>query len=415
MIRSLQFMVAWRYLRSPRQEGFVSVLAGFSFVGIMLGVATLIIVMAVMNGFRHELLKKITSFNGHLTIQGVNQPLQDNPAKKQQLQALEGVDLVIPFVERQAIALNGGDARGILVRAMRPESFAKLPMLENRASEVSAKIAAGNGVVVGRRLAERLYLREGENISIMSPVGETTPFGTVPEQRTYKIVGLAETGLHQYDSSLVLMPLAMGQSLFKLADQLSSIDIYLHSGQSERDMAEQVSKIAGPHARVLSWRNTNQSMVNALEVERNVMFLILTLIILIAAFNIVSGLVMLVKDKTKDIAILRAMGATKRQIFAIFGINGMIIGMVGTALGVVLGLSFALNIETIRQWLQKLLGAELFSSEIYYLTKLPAKVDWWEVHNIVFMALILAYLATIYPAWRASNQDPAELLRGGAA
>lgn len=415
MISALERLVALRYLRSPRQEGFVSVLAGFSFVGIMLGVATLIIVMAVMNGFRYELLKKITSFNGHLTIQGANQPLVDDPKILQRLKEFDEIQILIPFIEQQAIAINGTEARGVIVRAMQSEAFAKLPMLEDKAGDIANRLTSAAGVVIGKRLADKLFLHVGDDITIMSPAGETTPFGTMPEQQSYKIVGLAETGLHQYDSSLVLMPLSMGQELFKLHGKLTNIDIYLHHGKNEQIIAERLSSIAGPNVRILSWRNTNKQMFDALEVERNVMFLILTLIILIAAFNIISGLVMLVKDKTKDIAILRAMGATKQQIAGIFFVNGMTIGVVGTSLGVALGLAFSLNIETIRTWLQKLLEMELFSAEIYYLTKLPARIEWPEVYTIVGMALFLTFLATLYPALRAARQDPAELLRGGAS
>lgn len=413
MTSKFERFVALRYLKSPRQEGFVSILAGFSFVGISLGVATLIIVMAVMNGFRHELVKKITGLNGDVAIQGIANPIDNYNPLAEKVQSLKDVKAAIPMVQRQAILMKGADAKGVVIRGMEYAAFQKLPMVSDKTVHgVLDKALTGKGkIAVGRRMAEKLFLKVGDKVVLMSPAGQVTAFGTMPRQAPFEVAAIFEIGMHNYDSSFIFMPLQDAQKFFSLPNQVTTVEVFLNKGVEIGSMGPFIKQAAGPDLQVLGWEHTNQPLFNALEVERNVMFLILTLIILIAAFNIISGLVMLVKDKTKDIAILRTMGARRRQIWGIFFLNGMTIGVVGTVLGVIMGLGFSLNIESIRQWLQTLTGTELFSAEIYFLSQLPAKVEWAEVQAIVMMSLLLSFVATLYPALKASKQDPAETLR----
>jgi len=266
-------------------------------------------------------------------------------------------------------------------------------------------------VVVGHRLARKLGLRLGDQITLISPQSTATPFGTVPRLARYEIAGIFDVGMFEYDSNFVYMPFQAAQTYFRLPDMASAVEVRLSEPEQARRVAREISQRLGPNYRLYDWQQANAHFVNALDVERNVMFLILTLIIVVAAFNIISSMIMLVKDKGRDIAILRTMGTARGTIMRVFVIAGASIGVVGTASGFVLGLAFALNIETIRQWLQNLTGTELFSAEIYFLSKLPAKVDSSQVLYVVLMGLALSFLATLYPSWRAARLDPVEALR----
>lgn len=412
MFSRFEWMMASRYLRPRRQDGFVSVIAMFSLLGIALGVATLIIVMSVMNGFREELMKRILGLNGHLSLYANSVSLTDYDAVAARVADVPGVVLVAPVVEGQVMATANTVARGALVRGMRPEDLRRRAIIaENIVAGSLAAFAGDNAVVVGSRLAERMGLAVGDDITLISPQGNVTVFGTVPTVRNYKVVATFNIGMFEYDSSFVFMPLEAAQTYFRMPGAVTNLEITVDDIERAAGMAREVSAAAGGMNRVQDWQRSNASFFNAIQVERNVMFLILTLIIVVAAFNIISSLIMLVKDKGRAIAILRTMGATRGSIMRIFFLSGASIGVIGTVAGFVLGLTFSLNIETIRQALQRLTGTDLFAAEIYFLAHLPAKVDPLEVALVTLMALALSFLATIYPSWRAARIEPAEALR----
>lgn len=407
-----EWMLSLRYLRARRKEGFISVIAGFSFLGIMLGVATLIIVMAVMNGFRKELLDKILGLNGHLLIQPLEKPLSDWEDVAARINKVQGVRMAAPIVEGQALASSPFNAGGVLVRGIRLQDLEKLPSVAKNIKQGSLEgFDEGQGVAIGRRLADQLSLRSGDNITLVAPRGAVTPMGTTPRIKVYKIAAVFEIGMSEYDSSVVFMPLKEAQAYFNRAGDVTAIEVYTDNPDAVDRYRKLVTDAAERPIFMIDWRQRNATFFNALQVERNVMFLILTLIVLVAALNIVSGLIMLVKDKGSDIAILRTMGATQGSVMRIFLITGASIGVVGTLVGLLLGVVVCLNIESIRQFLSWLTNTELFSPELYFLSKLPADMDTGETFAVVVMALSLSLLATLYPSWRAARLDPVEALR----
>jgi lipoprotein-releasing system permease protein len=406
-------MVAGRYLRSKRREGFISVIAGFSFLGIMLGVATLIIVMSVMNGFREELVGRILGLNGHINVYNRAGPLFPYEPVISRIKLIPHVTIAMPSIEGQALLSVEGSASGVVVRGFRPADFLKRPILSSsiKYRMTDQAFFGDDKVSIGVNMASRLGLHVGDSIVLIAPKGKVTPFGTIPRSRSFVIGSVFDVGMFEYNNSFVFMPMEIAQAFFDTGEGVSAIEILTDNPAAIDDVRAGIqNELAGEYA-VADWRDTNSSFYNALQVERNVMFLILTLIIIVAAFNIISSLIMLVKDKGRDIAILRTMGATKGMIIRIFFYTGATIGIAGTIAGVGLGVAFAANIETIRQWLQSLSGTDLFSSEIYFLSKLPAKMDAQEIVLITLMALVLSFAATIYPAWRAARLDPVEGLR----
>ncbi|MBW7849000.1 MAG: lipoprotein-releasing ABC transporter permease subunit [Rhodospirillales bacterium] len=411
MFSAFERMVALRYLRARRREGFISVIAGFSLLGIALGVATLIIVMAVMNGFREELLNRILGLNGHISVYGQGIALGGFDPLADRLRGLPGVVQVTPTVEGQVMVASATGAAGGIVRGIRPaDLMAREVIVAGLRGDMKA-FSGGDAVIVGNRLAERLGLGVGDEITLISPKGNVTAFGTVPRLRDYRIAATFNVGMYEYDNTFVFMPLEAAQLFFRLPDAVSQLEITLDRADRVDEVRAAIYRSTDASVSVYDWQQANSSFFNAIKVERNVMFLILTLIILVAAFNIISSLIMLVKDKGGDIAILRSMGATRAMITRIFFLSGASVGMIGTLVGVVLGLAFAANIEAIRQFIQHLTGAELFSAEIYFLTRLPARVEAVEVAGVVVMALVLSFAATIYPSWRAARMDPVEALR----
>ncbi|MFZ0844551.1 MAG: lipoprotein-releasing ABC transporter permease subunit [Pseudolabrys sp.] len=407
-----EWMLSLRYLRARRKEGFISVIAGFSFLGIMLGVATLIIVMAVMNGFRHELLDKILGLNGHLLIQPLEKPLTDWEEVAARISAVKGIKLAAPIVEGQALASSPFNAGGVLVRGIRLKDLEGLPSIVNNIKQGTLSgWDDGQGVAIGRRLADQLSLHAGDNITLVAPKGAVTPMGTTPRIKVYKIAAVFEIGMSEYDSAMVFMPLKEAQAYFNRAGDVTAIEVYTDNPDKVDQYRKAVMAAAERPIFMIDWRQRNATFFNALQVERNVMFMILTLIVLVAALNIVSGLIMLVKDKGQDIAILRTMGATQGAIMRVFLITGAAIGVVGTIVGFLLGVVVCLNIETIRQFLSWLTSTELFSPELYFLSHLPADMDTGETTAVVVMALTLSLLATLYPSWRAARLDPVEALR----
>ncbi|AWJ90074.1 lipoprotein-releasing system transmembrane subunit LolC [Azospirillum baldaniorum] len=405
-------MVAMRYLRARRQEGFISVIAGFSLLGIALGVATLIIVMSVMNGFRAELLGRVLGLNGHLNVYSVRGgPLPDYDPLVQRLQGVPGVVGVTPTVEGQALVSVRGVASGAVVRGVRPEDFRVRPTLSRNIVRGTAEAFGDDNIAIGIRMAQRLGLAVGDQMTLIAPQGNVTAFGTVPRMRSFTIGAVFDVGMFEYDNSFIFLPLPEAQAFFRTGEAVTSLEVFVSDPTRIREARDAIQSAVAGVGRVVDWQQSNASFFTALQVERNVMFLILSLIITVAAFNIISSLIMLVKDKGRDIAILRTMGATRGMIMRIFFLSGASVGVAGTLLGVALGVSFALNIETIRQGIQALTGTNLFNAEIYFLSQLPAKIDWSEVVQVTLMALGLSFAATVYPSWRAARLDPVEALR----
>ena len=406
-------MVAFRYLRARRKEGFVSVIAAFSFLGIVLGVATLIIVMAVMNGFRQELLSRVLGLNGHIgvySIQGSVLSDYDELAKK--AEKLDGVKMVMPLIEGQVMVSSVRSAQGAIVRGIRPEDFIKRDILSgNMIGGSPQAFFEPDTVFIGERLANKLGVYVGEEITLISPKGTVTAFGSVPRMRSYTVGGTFEVGMYEYDSAFIFMPMADAQKFFNMDETVTNLEVFLDRHDLVSSVQKQMASQLGPGIRIYDWQRSNAAFFNAIQVERNVMFLILTLIILVASFNMISGLIMLVKDKGRDIAVLRTMGATRGMVMRIFFMSGASIGFFGTLFGVIFGLLFCENIENIRRFLESLTGTDLFSAEIYFLSRLPAEVNPVEVVAVVIMALFLSFAATIYPSWRAARLDPVEALR----
>src|SRR3954468_9163406 len=407
-----EWMLSLRYLRSRRKEGFISVIALVSFLGIMVGVMTLIVVMAVMNGFRKELLDKILGLNGHLLVQPLEQPLTDWEAVAERISGLQGVRLAAPIVEGQALASSPFNSAGVLVRGIRSDEVNKLTSIANNLKQGTFEgFDAGQGLAIGRRLADQLSVRAGDNITLVAPRGAVTPMGTTPRIKTYKVAAVFEIGMSEYDGAIVFMPLPEAQLYFNRAGDVTAIEVYTNDPDRIDRFRKLISDAANRPIFMIDWRQRNATFFNALQVERNVMFLILTLILLVAALNIISGLFMLVKDKGSDIATLRTMGATQGAVMRVFLITGAAIGVVGTLAGFLLGLLICLNVEAIGQFLSWRTRTELFSPELYFLSRLPAELDVSETSAVVVMALVLSLLATLYPSWRAARLDPVEALR----
>ena len=406
-------MLAFRYMRSRRAEGFISVIAWFSLAGITLGVATLIVVMSVMNGFRTELVDRILGLNGHVAVysnQSVGIANFDQLAL--QITELPDVIAVTPQIEGQVMATQNRISIGAVVRGVRWSDLAvRKPLWNSLAEEDITRFRNGDGVFIGHEMAHKLGIKLGGSITLTTAKGKATAFGTVPTRRIFKVAGIFNVGMYEYDSSFVFMPLHLSASFLGFGDSVSGLEIYVAAPEKIGPLRRQVREIVGADLRVFDWIDRNRSFLNALQVERNVMFLILTLIILVAAFNIISSMIMLVRSKNSDIAVLRTMGASGGSIIRIFLMTGASIGIIGTFVGTVVGVLFCWNIDTIKNGIESLSGAELFAAEIYFLSNLPAKVDPQEVLLVVLMALGLSFLASLYPAWRASRISPAEALR----
>lgn len=407
-----EWMLSWRYLRARRKEGFISVIAGFSFVGIMLGVATLIIVMAVMNGFRKELLGKILGIQGHMVLQPIEQPLTDFADVAERLMKVPGIRLAAPVIEGQALASSPFNAGGTVVRGMRAVDLKRLPLIANNIRQGTIDdFDTVEGVMIGARLAGQLSLRLGDNLTLVSPKGIRTPMGVTPRIKAYPVVAIFEVGMTEYDSAFVFMPFNEAQAYFDRDGDASSIEVYTNNPDRIDEHRRAVSEALTRPVFIVDWRQRNATFFSALQVERNVMFMILTLIVLVAALNIVSGLIMLVKDKGRDIAILRTMGATRGSVMRVFLITGAAIGVVGTIAGFLLGVVICLNIQAIQDFVSWMLGTTLWDPTVRFLTQIPADMSTGETFSVLFMALILSLLATLYPSWRAAKLDPVEALR----
>ena len=412
MIGTFELTVALRYLKSRRQEGFISVTAGFSLVGICLGVGALIIVMSVMNGFRHELINQILGFKGHVTIAAPAGGLAGYDELASDLAAHGDVILAAPVIEGQVLASSPRAHAGVIVRGLSPDDLAAKPLI---ADNLIAGSLDQPGIIAGSRLMRRLGLTLGDSITLLSPRGLPTALGTMPRSVSWPVTGVFEVGMYEFDSGVVFVPFGMAQTYFRLEGRATEIEVMVtrpeEPAATRKEIRGIVTGTGVPGIVVVDWQQTNRHLYGALQVERDVMFLILTLIILVAAFNIISSLILLVKDKNGDIAIMRTMGATRGSVMRIFLVTGSAIGVAGTLAGAVIGVLFCLHIEEIRQLIQTLIGLELFPAEVYFLSRLPARLDWHEVVTISLMALSLAFLASLYPAWRAARVEPADALR----
>ncbi|SCY83773.1 lipoprotein-releasing ABC transporter permease subunit [Microvirga guangxiensis] len=409
-----EWMLAGRYLRTRRREGFVSVIAGFSFLGIMLGVATLIVVLSVMNGFRKELLDKIVGINGHIFVAPIESPLTDYPEVAARIAAVPGVRRAIPLVEGQAFGSSQYNGSGVLVRGIRGNDLRQIEHIAGNIRQGTLEnFEEGEGVAIGRRLAESLSIQAGDTLTLITPRGAATPFGTAPRVKGYPVKAVFEIGMSEFDNTFVFMPLTEAQNYFNRQGDVPLIEVYLNDADRVDQARAAIDEAAGRPIMMTDWRQRNRTFFGALEVERNVMFIILALIVLVAALNIISGLIMLVKDKSEDIAILRTMGATRGSIMRIFLITGASIGVIGTLAGFGLGLLIAANIQSIQNFLSWATNSNLWDPTLRFLSQIPSDVNPGEVATVLGMALTLSLLATLYPSWRAAKLDPVEALRYG--
>ena len=409
---ALEWQIAGRYLRARRRDSFISVIAGISFLGIMLGVATLIVVMAVMTGFRADLLDRILGVNGHATIRSFESHFTDRDALIDRLERLDGVVMATPLVDGQAMLSAGEAVRGILVRGLPIEKLKKLPSLDGHIIDGSLDALSAKGrIAIGARLAERHGFRVGDRLSVISPRGTVTPFGTAPRLKQFEIAAIFRIGLSEYDLNFAFVSLGAAAQFFGLDENQGAVDVILDDPDRIEALAPALRAAAGEGHYLIDWKQANSTLAGALEVERNVMFLILTMILLVAALNIISGLVMLVRDKGRDIAVLRSMGASRGMVMRVFFLTGASIGVVGTLAGVGLGTLFCAYIEEIRQFLIWATGANLFPAEVYFLERMPALVLTKDLLQVTGMALTLSFLSTLYPAWRAASTEPVEALR----
>jgi len=409
---TFEWIIALRYLRPRRREAFVSVISIISLVGIALGVATLIIVMAVMNGFRHDLLSRILGLQGDIIVQGSYGNIANYESLAAKVRTVRGVTSAIPTEDGQVMATSSGLSYGVYVRGIGAENLKSLTMVSSTLSDGALEhFHGGDSVIVGARLAQRLRLVPGMQITLIAPRGNVTPFGVTPRVKSYTIAGTFQIGMSEYDQTFVFMPLDEAQAYFNAGDSANNLVVMVNDPDSANAVAAALTRVISPLDRIVTWQDKESSFFTALQIERNVMFLILTMIILVAALNIISGLYMLVKNKSADIAILRTMGATRAAIMRIFLISGMSIGIIGTFAGFAIGVLFCRNIESIRQFLSHITGVTLFDPTIYFLSHMPAEMDTSDVVSVVVMALSLSFLATLYPSWRAARLDPVEALR----
>ncbi|WP_297113554.1 ABC transporter permease [uncultured Devosia sp.] len=435
-----EWLIAGRYLRARRKEAFISVIASLTMVGVAIGVATLIVVMSVMNGFRGELLDKILGLNGHFTAHPIESQFTDYKETVAALEQVDGVSFAVYFVEGQVLASGRGSSTGVSVRGMDEENLKKLDLLYNSAEQGGFdQWDESRGVAIGYRLAQTLGVGIGDQVQIINPDGAMTPFGSTPQIRSYPVNVIYNLGMVEFDSFFMFMPLEPAQDYFRMVDEVlkpgmgpldplasdeeidaayervpraSAVEIFINDPDEVNLMRQRLQMAPGVRPLILTdWQQRNETFFSALQVERVVMFTILSMIILVAAFNIISSLIMLVKDKGADIAVLRTMGATRGAIMRIFSITGTAIGVIGTLVGTLLGLVVAANAEALRASISNLLGVTLFPPEVFFLSSLPSRTDPVEVTVVVCMALGLSFLATLYPAWRAAQYDPVEALR----
>ena len=406
-------MIAFRYIKSRRVEGFISIAAWFSLIGIMLGVATLIVVMSVMNGFRTELVDRILGINGHLVVYEKNEPYVSNYNQIiNKVSDIKNVIAVTPHLEGQALAKSKSTVSGVIIRGVNWSDLAAKKLLWKSLTQLTIDNYKNNeDIIIGYRLAQRLNVNVGDFISLISPNGMETALGILPIKQNFKIGGFFDIGMYEYDNNFIFIPWKKAELFFSTKNIAHGIEIFLKDQKFTSSASLNVKNKLGDELLVIDWKKRNSAFMSALAVEKNVMFIILSLIILVAAFNIISSMIMLVQTKKSDIALMRTMGASKYVIIRIFVLTGSIIGLLGTFAGTILGVVVSSNIEAIRNFLTMILGSELFSAEIYFLSKLPSNIHINEVIMVICVSIFLTLFASIFPAWKASRISPAEALR----
>lgn len=413
MIKNFEWLIALRLLRSKRKEGFISVVSMFSLIGIALGVATLIVVMSVMNGYHIEFVKNILGIQGHITVVSSHGGHFHNyTGFSDQVEKIKGVEFVAPIILEQGMFVSNSRAGGGVVRGIEPEKLALKPLVtESIPHEMLEDFKKGKGLLIGSALAEQLNVVTGDTIKIVTPESSSTILGSIPRTKSYKVAGIFDLGLYQYNATTIFMPLSDAQLLYKYGNTVGEIEVIANSPDKLDDIKNDITQFAGGSVRMVDWEMAQEKWLSALAVERNVMFFILTLIILVAVFNIISSLIMLVQDKSKAIAILRTMGATKGSVIKIFMISGSMIGFIGSVSGVALGTLIASNLDSIKTVLESVTGTKLFDPVIYFLTKLPSDLEISNVILVFCMSFGFSVISTIYPAYRASKLMPTEVLR----
>lgn len=415
MFTKLEFFIAQRYLRSKNKEKFISITAIFSFIGIMLGVATLIIVMSVMNGFREDFTNRVLGINSHISVFPKERELKNYKEAIKLIEKNPNVKSVNPLIENQVMVIANDNTSGVVIKGIEKKDLLKKDKISiNISSFDFNKDFDDNGIIIGQSLAMKLRVNEGGDIKIISPESNSTILGTIPRIKTYRIIGTFNSGMYEYDAGVAFISLEMAQKHFRYDNSAGALEIYLKNVNDIEKTYSEIEKELKNNSFdiiMLDWKQSNSAFINALNVERNVMFIILTLIILVATFNIISSLTMLVNDKNKQIALLRTIGFTKKSIMRIFLLCGLLIGITGTLLGTIIGILFAKNIQNIKIWLEKMFNLELFSPTIYFLTELPSKIILSDIIFIVSLSLLLSFLSTLYPSYKASRTNPAEILR----
>ncbi len=416
MFGTFERLVAGRYLRARKGERFVSIIAIFSLIGIALGVATLIVVTSVMSGFQSELERRALGVNGHVSIEAyAGDAIAGYGPLLARMRAAPGVTSVLPVLDGQALlSTNRGGASGGLVRGVTSADLRDLHAISDHIVAGSLDGFVGDdAIVVGIGVATKNQLRVGDSITVISPQGAATAFGTVPRVRAFKIVAIFDAGLSDYNNAVVFLPLPMAQIFFQKPDAVTGFQIRVADPDHVEAVLPALARIlAGRNLLVRDWRHANDQIIGVLQVQKDTMFIVLGMIVLVAAFNVISSLIMLVKDKTADIAVLRTLGASSGAILRIFLMCGAFVGVCGTVLGTALGLVFCHNIVAIQHAVERMTGGQVFDSSVFMLTALPSQVDWQDVVRVILLGLVLSLLATLYPSWKAARTDPVEALRG---
>ena len=422
---SYEFFISLRYLRARRKQVFVSIITFISIAGIFLGVAALIIVLAVMNGFETDLRNKILGINSHIILMEYSGAMRNHPRVMREVAQVPGVVAATPFIYSQAMLKNGSSVTGIVLRGLSTEDALKVINLgkiregklddlgnqEKKIPGLKPELAGLPGILIGRELAKNLGVFLHETVYVVSPSGVATPMGMVPRMKPFLVVGIFESGFFEYDSTLAFISLKNCQEFLGMGEMVTGIEIRVDDIYKADRIAKQIEQKLGFPYWGRNWMEMNKNLFSALKLEKRVMFLILSLIVLVAAFNIISALIMIVMEKNKDIAILKTMGATRAGIMKIFIFQGLIVGAIGTFLGCIAGLAVAFNLEALSRFVENLFGFKILPGDVYYLSELPSQVNYSDVGIIILGTLLISFLSTIYPSWRASRLDPAEALR----